>query len=158
MATLQELREKRKLTQVELAERTGLSISTIAWLEAGRTRPNFSTFQALRKALGPEVEQVDFRITQGRRPRQEQEQERASLCKCGQPLSNRVYFDTAVWALDMADYEAYKAHKQPAHDVIAGNGRRLRIGACELPPAECEHCGAVVPLGARLCDHCARLD
>jgi transcriptional regulator with XRE-family HTH domain len=60
MATLKEIRKQHGLTQQQLAERTGLSISTITWLEAGRTRPNYSTYQALRDVLSDDLDQVEF--------------------------------------------------------------------------------------------------
>src|SRR5690349_13671502 len=54
----------------------------------------------------------------------------AKRCKCGLVLSSRVYFEQGVWAADLADLAAYRAHQPPAHDVISGTGKRLRVGAC----------------------------
>src|SRR3954463_16680464 len=52
-------------------------------------------------------------------------------CKCGLELPQRVYFDYGIWAADTDDIETYRARQQPAHDVIAGTGKRLRVGACK---------------------------
>jgi hypothetical protein len=49
-------------------------------------------------------------------------------CRCGQELSQRLYFEQGVWATDEADLAAYRAHQQPQHDVVAGTGKRLRLG------------------------------
>jgi hypothetical protein len=54
----------------------------------------------------------------------------AKRCKCGLVLAARVYFEQGVWAADSDDLAAYRAHQPPAHDVISGTGKRLRVGAC----------------------------
>lgn len=54
----------------------------------------------------------------------------ARRCKCGQELDRRLYFEQGIWAANGADLAAYRARQQPAHDVIAGTGKRLRVGAC----------------------------
>jgi hypothetical protein len=53
-------------------------------------------------------------------------------CKCGLELSSRVLAEHGLWAADDSDVTAYKGRQQPAHDVIAGNGKRLRVGACHV--------------------------
>jgi transcriptional regulator with XRE-family HTH domain len=55
-ARLRELRGAAKLTQHELAERTGLHRQAIAKLETGVTRPTWDTVQALARALGVSCE------------------------------------------------------------------------------------------------------
>lgn len=51
-ARLRDLRDAAKLTQHELAHRTGLHRQAIAKLETGVTRPTWDTVQALARALG----------------------------------------------------------------------------------------------------------
>jgi transcriptional regulator with XRE-family HTH domain len=48
---LKELRKKKKLTQLELAQKTGLSHAYIGRLEIGRHDPQLSTLKKLAKAL-----------------------------------------------------------------------------------------------------------
>ncbi len=48
---LKELRKKKKLTQLELAEKTGLSHAYIGRLEIGRYDPQLSTLKKLAKVL-----------------------------------------------------------------------------------------------------------
>jgi transcriptional regulator with XRE-family HTH domain len=55
-ARLRELRDAAKLTQQELAGRTGLHRQAIAKLETGITRPTWDTVQALARALGVSCE------------------------------------------------------------------------------------------------------
>ena len=54
---LRTLRTRRVLTQVQLAERTGVSVATIRRLEAGTEAPRPTTIQRLAAGLGvsPEV-------------------------------------------------------------------------------------------------------
>src|SRR4051812_36710429 len=55
----------------------------------------------------------------------------ARHCKCGLELDKRLYFEQGAWAAGADDIAAYRARQQPAHDVIAGTGKRLRVGACK---------------------------
>lgn len=52
------LREKAGLTQVELAERTGISQADISRIERGATSPTAKTLQRIAEALGAEVRLV----------------------------------------------------------------------------------------------------
>ena len=59
--TLREARKRAKLTQVELAAKTGVLQTTISRLEVGKaTDPNFSTVVRIAKALGVRPEQLVF--------------------------------------------------------------------------------------------------
>ena len=56
MATrLRLLRERRGLTQEQLAEKSGVSRTYLARLETGRQDPTLSTLEKLAKALGVKV-------------------------------------------------------------------------------------------------------
>ena len=50
-ATIRQLREKRKLTQAELADRTGVSSKTISKWETAKGLPDISLLQPLAQAL-----------------------------------------------------------------------------------------------------------
>ncbi|MDQ1493077.1 MAG: hypothetical protein QOJ23_5591 [Actinomycetota bacterium] len=52
------LREKAGLTQVELAERTGISQADISRIERGATSPTAKTLQRIAEALDAEVRLV----------------------------------------------------------------------------------------------------
>ena len=52
------LRQKNKLTQVELAERTNVKQSTIQAYESGRAKPMYNTMVALANALGVSAEDL----------------------------------------------------------------------------------------------------
>lgn len=49
---LREARERREMTQADLARATGLIPSAIAHFEAGRRKPSFDNIRILAKALG----------------------------------------------------------------------------------------------------------
>jgi transcriptional regulator with XRE-family HTH domain len=51
-AKLKALRERRGLTQEQLAEKSGVSRTYLARLETGRQDPTLSTLEKLAKALG----------------------------------------------------------------------------------------------------------
>ena len=53
--TIRELREKRKFTQKELAERLNLSDKTISKWETGKGLPDIGVIDDLSKALGISV-------------------------------------------------------------------------------------------------------
>lgn len=53
--TIRELREKRKLTQAELAEKIGVSSKTISKWETAKGLPDISLLQPLAQALGISV-------------------------------------------------------------------------------------------------------
>ena len=53
--TIKELREKRKLTQAELAEKIGVSSKTVSKWETAKGLPDISLLQTLAKALGISV-------------------------------------------------------------------------------------------------------
>ena len=52
---LKKIRQQRKLTQGELAERAGVTREYVARLEAGRYDPSLSTIERLAKALRVKV-------------------------------------------------------------------------------------------------------
>jgi transcriptional regulator with XRE-family HTH domain len=52
------LREQAGLTQVELAERTGISQADISRIERGATSPTAKTLQRIAEALNAEVRLV----------------------------------------------------------------------------------------------------
>lgn len=52
---IHELREKRGLSQRELAERLGTTQSAVARLEAGNVSPSLPTLDRVAKALGVEL-------------------------------------------------------------------------------------------------------
>ena len=54
-ATIKQLRESRRLTQVELADRIGVSIKTISKWETAKGLPDISLLQPLAQALGISV-------------------------------------------------------------------------------------------------------
>jgi transcriptional regulator with XRE-family HTH domain len=58
--TLEEVRLRRRLTQRALAARSGVSLSTIQAIEAGRAgRVRFGTMEKLADVLGAEPEDID---------------------------------------------------------------------------------------------------
>jgi len=60
MAKLKELREKRFITQEELAKRSGRTTSTINRLENGKQQPRLGTRREIAKALDVDPADVDF--------------------------------------------------------------------------------------------------
>lgn len=62
MSTLKELRLKAGLTQEELARQTGVSASTIHFLERGAGQPRLETYRALLRVLGSELDNVEFTV------------------------------------------------------------------------------------------------
>jgi len=48
---LKHLREKRLITQEELASASGVGVATISRLETGKVRPSMRTIRSLAKAL-----------------------------------------------------------------------------------------------------------
>ena len=59
-----ELREKHHLTQVELAEKTGIPQAQISRIEGGVTSPTSATLAKIAEALG-----ADLRLVERRHPR-----------------------------------------------------------------------------------------
>lgn len=55
---LKKMREKQKMTQLKLAERSDLDVTYISLLERGRRQPSLKAFIALASALG--VSAVDL--------------------------------------------------------------------------------------------------
>jgi len=55
---LRALRKRRVLTQMQLAERTGVSIATIRRIEAGAPPPRPTTIQRLAAGLGVTAEEL----------------------------------------------------------------------------------------------------
>ena len=56
--TLKRLRERRKLTQAELASRIRVHRVTVATWETGRYRPSIDVVPRLAKALGVQVTEL----------------------------------------------------------------------------------------------------
>jgi transcriptional regulator with XRE-family HTH domain len=61
MPTLRELRERRFLSQKDLARQSGVAASTINRLELGRQTARFITIRKLAKALGVEPGEIGLR-------------------------------------------------------------------------------------------------
>jgi transcriptional regulator with XRE-family HTH domain len=57
-ARLKAIRERRGLTQEQLAEKSGVSRTYLARLETGRQDPTLSTLEKLAKALGVKVRRL----------------------------------------------------------------------------------------------------
>lgn len=55
---LREVRERKLMTQTELADRAGLTLSTISRLENDLQRPRISTARVLAEALGVQPEDL----------------------------------------------------------------------------------------------------
>lgn len=51
-------RRRAKLTQQELAEKAGLSISYVSMIERARREPSFAALEALARALGMTVSRL----------------------------------------------------------------------------------------------------
>jgi len=60
MPTLKELRDRRALSQRDLARAAGVDESTIIDLELGRRAPRPSTRRKLAKALKVKLEEIEF--------------------------------------------------------------------------------------------------
>jgi transcriptional regulator with XRE-family HTH domain len=64
MPTLRELRERKFLSQEDLAKAAGVSRSTIWELEGARARPRrWITIRKLAKALGVEPSEIDLPLS-----------------------------------------------------------------------------------------------
>lgn len=61
MAKLREIRLSRRMTQEELAFKSGLSTFTIARLEAGKNIPRNKTIRSLAKILKVKFEEIEFK-------------------------------------------------------------------------------------------------
>jgi transcriptional regulator with XRE-family HTH domain len=59
MHGLKDLRERRLITQEELASASGLTVATVSRLERGKAKPTLKTIRRLAKAL--EVNPQDLR-------------------------------------------------------------------------------------------------
>jgi putative transcriptional regulator len=67
MPTLKEVRLEAGLTQAELAQRAGVSASTIHFLERGAGQPRWETYQALKQVLGEALDTVEFTVVKEKR-------------------------------------------------------------------------------------------
>ena len=65
-SNLQRLRERLDITQAELAERAGLSITAVAHYETGRRWPRIEKVRALAGALGAPEEELFYAPTKTR--------------------------------------------------------------------------------------------
>src|SRR6478736_2665759 len=61
-ANLRRLRERRKLTQQDLAERSGVPRPTLAHLESGDANPTLSVMVRVAEALGTSIEELIGRV------------------------------------------------------------------------------------------------
>jgi transcriptional regulator with XRE-family HTH domain len=59
---LRQAREKKELTQSQLAERAGLQSSAISHFEAGRRSPSFDNLKRLADALGVTIDYLIGRV------------------------------------------------------------------------------------------------
>ncbi|MFA4835959.1 MAG: helix-turn-helix transcriptional regulator [Dehalococcoidia bacterium] len=60
MMKLKQLRQKRFLTQEELAELAGLTPLSISRWENGKRKPRFKSIRRLAKALKVDPEEIEF--------------------------------------------------------------------------------------------------
>jgi len=60
MMKLKQLRQKRFLTQEELAEMAGLTALSISRWENGKRKPRFKSIRRLAKALKVDPEEIEF--------------------------------------------------------------------------------------------------
>ncbi len=74
---LRVLRQRKKLSQRELARRTGFSASLISQIETGQSRPSVSTLYTLAGVLGTTVYEI-FRTFDGSRPEASESEERST--------------------------------------------------------------------------------
>lgn len=58
MTKLQELRDRRGLTQVQLAEKAGMSVRSYQHYEAGKRKPSYKNLKALAKVLRVPMDQL----------------------------------------------------------------------------------------------------
>ena len=58
MNKLKEYRKKKKLSQVELANKVGVTWRFIAFIEAGQKTPSLAVGISLAQALGTSVEEI----------------------------------------------------------------------------------------------------
>lgn len=59
MPTIKQLREKKGLTQEQLAQRTGVTHTSINRYENGRTRPIAVVRQSLARVLGVKPDEIE---------------------------------------------------------------------------------------------------
>jgi transcriptional regulator with XRE-family HTH domain len=65
MDTLRQLRERRQLTQEQLAVAADVSTSTVYHIEAGKVQPRPSIVRRIARALGVSPEEIDLpRVSQ----------------------------------------------------------------------------------------------
>jgi len=60
MPSLKDIREKKFLTQEELAQKAGLVVVTINRIEKGRQKPRFRTIRKLAEVLGVEPGDIEL--------------------------------------------------------------------------------------------------
>ena len=64
MKTIKEMREERGWTQLELANRLGVTPSTIYNWERGRFEPRLGQARDLAKALGIRIDEIEFVVSE----------------------------------------------------------------------------------------------
>ncbi len=57
---LRRMRKARKVTQMELAERTGVAHSTVVRIERGQTKPKIETIEKFAQVLGVDPKGLVF--------------------------------------------------------------------------------------------------
>ncbi len=72
MPTLRQLREEAVLTQAELAQQVGVSVTAISHWETGNKRPRASNIRSLAKAFGVTPQEVLAAIRQTRSSQKQQ--------------------------------------------------------------------------------------
>ncbi len=60
MKTIRELREERGWTQLDLANRLGVTPATVYNWERGKYEPKASQLRALARAFGVSMDEIDF--------------------------------------------------------------------------------------------------
>jgi len=67
MSSVRELRERRLMTQAELAAASGVGLATINRIENGKVAPSFRTIRAISQALNvdPTTLRQDLTFKQG---------------------------------------------------------------------------------------------
>lgn len=56
--TIKQLRNERKLTQLDLAYKLGVSLSTVTGIETGRQEPRVGLAQKIAEVLGVSVDEI----------------------------------------------------------------------------------------------------
>jgi len=88
---LASLRERRSLSQAELAARVGMTQSTLSRMERGQAQPDAFTFRRLAEALGVTVAELSSYVDQALA-----RSEQATRGAIGKPKTNKPWWQSAV--------------------------------------------------------------